>query len=190
MWKACPRYRTRTFPINLICDWLYILCYKSLTLVQIENHVFFEGLHSLLLFLDTGMQCHASIQSHNFAYHDHPGNHLESYLLCCEYIIILAAAACMPSMWPGSAMQGALWIFLKRNTSNNHSCDQLDGFLLSEDGTCALCTYVCSLSLLAVHVCWTQPRQEQISCSHNFPQEEFLSRTRSLSLALNQSIPC
>lgn len=75
--------------------------------------------------------------------------------------------------------------FLKRNPlSINH---QLDGFLLSEDGTCALCTYVC-LSLLAVHMCWTQPRQEQISCSHNFPQEEFLSHTRSLSLSLSQPV--
>lgn len=109
MWKTYPRYGTRTF--NLVSNWLYILCCMSHIDMQDESRF------SLLLFLDTGMQCHAS---HNFAYH--PGNHLEKStciqlgLFCCTVNTsslpqLLACRQCdQPMQCKG------LYGFLKGNT--------------------------------------------------------------------------
>ncbi len=179
-----PRYETRTF--NLICEWLYILCCMSLIDMQDKKRVFSAAISGHWHAVSCLPQFCISPRQPFRKKCLHP-TLVFFVVLYCEYFI-LTTAAHMQSMWPANAIQRALWIFKGKHTSNNHSCFQLGGFLLWEHGTCALCTYGCLLTLLAVHVCWTQPRQEQISCSHNLPQEEFLSHT--LPLSLKQSIPC
>ncbi len=91
-------------PIGCI---FYVACHKSICRMKAG---FF-----MLLFLDTGMQCHAS---HNFVYH--PGNHLEKLasnsLFCCTVKTsslpqLLACRQCdRPMQCKG------LYVFLKGNT--------------------------------------------------------------------------